>query len=147
MRILSGIQPSGTLHLGDYFKAQQQHVEMAQDMAASFNSAFGREVLVRPEWRFSVGAKVPGVDGEKMSKSYNNTIPIFLPDAMTDKQAWKTYFASIKTDSKGVEDPKDPNDSLMLLYKLVDPTGAAEFEPVYVRGGVGYGEVKKPLQD
>ena len=128
-------------------KDQQQHVEMAQDMAASFNSAFGREVFTRPEWRFSAGAKVPGVDGEKMSKSYNNTIPIFLPDGMTDKQAWKTYFASIKTDSKGVEEPKDPNDTLMTLYRLLAPAKAAEFEPVYVKGGVGYGELKKRLHD
>ncbi|HTB73476.1 MAG TPA: tryptophan--tRNA ligase [Polyangiaceae bacterium] len=126
---------------------QQQHVEMAQDMAASFNAAFGREVFVRPEWRFSVGAKVPGIDGEKMSKSYDNTIPIFLPDAMTDKQAWKAYFASIKTDSKGVDDPKDPDDTLMTLYRLLAPAKAAEFEPVYRKGGVGYGELKKRLHD
>ncbi|HEY2406920.1 MAG TPA: tryptophan--tRNA ligase [Polyangiaceae bacterium] len=126
-------------------KDQQQHVEMTQDMAASFNAAFGREVFVRPEWRFSVGAKVPGIDGEKMSKSYDNTIPIFLPDDMTDKQAWKTYFAPIKTDSKGVEDPKDPNDTLMTLYRLLAPAQAAEFEPVYVKGGVGYGDLKKRL--
>ncbi len=128
-------------------KDQQQHVEMAQDMAASFNAAFGREVFVRPEWRFSVGAKVPGIDGEKMSKSYENTIPIFLPDDMTDKQAWKTYFASIKTDSKGVDDPKDRNDTLMTLYRLLAPAKASEFEPVYVKGGVGYGELKKRLHD
>jgi tryptophanyl-tRNA synthetase len=128
-------------------KDQQQHVEMAQDMAASFNAAFGREVFVRPEWRFSVGAKVPGIDGEKMSKSYENTIPIFLPNDMTDKQAWKTYFASIKTDSKGVEDPKDPNDTLMTLYRLLAPAKAAEFGPVYVKGGVGYGDLKKRLHD
>src|SRR5580693_2351964 len=128
-------------------KDQQQHVEMAQDMAGSFNAAFGREVFVRPEWRFSVGARVPGVDGEKMSKSYDNTIPIFLPDAMTDKQAWKTYFASIKTDSKGVEEPKDPNDTLMTLYRLLAPSKASEFEPAYVRGGVGYGELKKRLHE
>jgi tryptophanyl-tRNA synthetase len=120
---------------------------MAQDMAASFNAAFGREVFVRPEWRFSAGAKVPGIDGEKMSKSYDNTIPIFLPDDMTDKQAWKTYFASIKTDSKGVADPKDPNDTLMTLYRLLAPEKAAEFEPVYVKGGVGYGELKTRLHD
>jgi tryptophanyl-tRNA synthetase len=126
-------------------KDQQQHVEMTQDMAASFNAAFGREVFVRPEWRFSVGAKVPGIDGEKMSKSYDNTIPIFLPDDMTDKQAWKAYFAPIKTDSKGVEDPKDPNDTLMTLYRLLAPAEAAEFEPVYVKGGVGYGDLKKRL--
>lgn len=128
-------------------KDQQQHVEMAQDMGASFNAAFGREVFVRPEWRFSAGAKVPGVDGEKMSKSYENTIPIFLPDDMTDKQAWKTYFASIKTDSKGVEDPKNPDDTLMTLYRLLAPAKAAEFGPVYVRGGIGYGELKKRLHE
>ena len=128
-------------------KDQQQHVEMTQDMAASFNAAFEREVFVRPEWRFSKAPVVPGIDGEKMSKSYDNTIPIFLGDDMTEKQAWKKYFASIKTDSKGVEDPKDPNDSLMLLYKLIAPEAAAEFEPVYVKGGVGYGEVKKRLHD
>ncbi|MDP9148796.1 MAG: tryptophan--tRNA ligase [Myxococcota bacterium] len=128
-------------------KDQQQHVEMAQDMAASFNAAFGREVLVRPEWRFSVGAKVPGLDGEKMSKSYGNTIPIFLPDDMTDKQAWKTYFASIKTDSKGVDDPKDRNDTLMTLYRLLAPAKATELEPAYVKGGVGYGELKKRMHE
>jgi tryptophanyl-tRNA synthetase len=128
-------------------KDQQQHVEMTQDMAQSFNAAFKREVFVRPEWRFSKAPVVPGIDGQKMSKSYDNTIPIFLPEGMTDKQAWKTYFAAIKTDSKGVEEPKDPNDSLMLLYKLVAPEQAAEFEPVYVKGGVGYGEIKKRIHE
>ncbi len=126
-------------------KDQQQHVEMAQDMATHFNTAFGREVLVRPDWRFSKAPIVPGRDGAKMSKSYDNTIPIFLPEGMTEKQAWKTYFASIVTDSKGVDDPKDPNDNLMLLYRLLDPNAAAEFEPVYAKGGVGYGEIKKRL--
>ena len=128
-------------------KDQQQHVEMAQDMAQSFNAAFKREVFVRPEWRFSKAPQVPGIDGAKMSKSYDNTIPIFLPEGMTEKQAWKAFFASIKTDSKGVEDSKDPNDSLMLLYRLLDPGAAAEFEPSYVKGGVGYGEVKKRLHE
>jgi tryptophanyl-tRNA synthetase len=128
-------------------KDQQQHVEMAQDMAQSFNAAFGREVLVRPEWRFSSAPTVLGIDGNKMSKSYDNTIPIFLPDGMTDKQAWKAYFASIKTDSRGVDDPKDPNDTLMTLYRLLAPEKAAEYEPVYVKGGVGYGDLKKRLHD
>ena len=105
-------------------KDQQQHVEMAQDMAQSFNAAYGREVLSRPEWRFSSVPVVPGIDGAKMSKSYDNTIPIFLPDGMTDKQAWKAYFASIKTDSRGVDDPKDPNDTLMTLYRLLAPEKA-----------------------
>jgi tryptophanyl-tRNA synthetase len=128
-------------------KDQQQHVEMAQDMAQSFNAAFGREVLVRPEWRFSRAPHVPGTDGAKMSKSYGNTIPIFLPAGMTAKQAQKTFFAGIKTDSKGVEEPKDANDTLMTLYRLLDPKGAAEFEPLYVKGGVGYGDLKKRLFD
>ncbi|MBI2393436.1 MAG: tryptophan--tRNA ligase [Deltaproteobacteria bacterium] len=126
-------------------KDQQQHVEMAQDMATHFNVAFGKEVLTRPDWRFSKAPIVPGLDGAKMSKSYGNTIPIFLPEGMTEKQAWKTYFASIVTDSKGVDDPKDPNDTLMLLYRLLDPSGAAELEPAYVKGGIGYGDVKKRI--
>ena len=56
-------------------KDQQQHVEMAQDMAQSFNAAFGREVFVRPEWRFSQAPTVPGIDDQKMSKSYGNATP------------------------------------------------------------------------
>lgn len=126
-------------------KDQQQHVEMTQDMAASFNAAFGREVFLRPDWRFASVPTVPGIDGEKMSKSYGNEIPIFLPQELGEKAAWKRYFAAIKTDSRGVDDPKDPNDTLMTLYRLLDPAGAAEFEPVYVRGGVGYGDAKKRL--
>jgi tryptophanyl-tRNA synthetase len=128
-------------------KDQQQHVEMAQDMAQSFNAAFGREVFVRSEWHFSKVPTVPGIDGQKMSKSYDNTIPVFLPEGMTKTQAWKTYFASIKTDSKGIDDPKDPNDNLMTLYRLLDADGATEFEPIYARGGVGYGELKKRLHE
>lgn len=128
-------------------KDQQQHVEMAQDMARSFNAAFGREVFVRPEWRFSQAPTVPGIDGQKMSKSYGNAIPIFLPEGMTDKQAWSSYFAAIKTDSRSVADPKDPNDSLMLLCKLLSPEEAVELEPAYARGGIGYGEVKKRLHE
>jgi tryptophanyl-tRNA synthetase len=128
-------------------KDQQQHVEMAQDMAQSFNAAFGKQVLVRPEWRFSKAAVVPGTDGTKMSKSYGNTIPIFPAAGLTEKQIFKTYFASIKTDSKGVDEPKDPGDTLMMLYRLLDAEKAAEFEPVYVKGGVGYGDIKKRLSD
>jgi tryptophanyl-tRNA synthetase len=128
-------------------KDQQQHVEMAQDMAASFNAAFGKQVLVRPEWRFSKAAVVPGTDGTKMSKSYGNTIPIFPVPGMTEKQIFKNYFSGIKTDSKGVEDPKDANDTLMQLYRLLDPVKAEEYEPIYVKGGVGYGDIKKRLAD
>jgi tryptophanyl-tRNA synthetase len=128
-------------------KDQQQHVEMAQDMGASFNAAFGKQVLVRPEWRFSTAPVVPGTDGAKMSKSYGNTIPIFPAPGMTEKQVFKAYFASIKTDSKGVEEPKDASDTLMVLYRLLDAQKAAEFEPTYVKGGVGYGDLKKRLSE
>jgi tryptophanyl-tRNA synthetase len=128
-------------------KDQQQHVEMAQDMAASFNAAFGKQVFVRPEWRFSKGSSVPGTDGAKMSKSYGNTIPIFPTPGMTEKQIFKTFFAGIKTDSKGVEEPKDAGDTLMTLYRLFDAEKAAEFEPIYVKGGVGYGDIKKRLAE
>jgi len=128
-------------------KDQQQHVEMAQDMAASFNAAFGKQVLLRPEWRFSQAPVVPGTDGTKMSKSYGNTIPIFPAPGMTEKQIFKTSFAGIKTDSKGVDEPKDASDTLMMLYRLLDPQKAAEFEPIYVKGGVGYGDIKKRLCD
>ncbi len=126
-------------------KDQQQHVEMAQDMGQSFNAAFGQEVFTRPEWRFSKAPTLPGLDGRKMSKSYNNAIPIFVPHAMTEKQMFRTYFGSIKTDSKTVEEPKDPNDHVMTLYRTVAPAEAAEFEPVYTKGGVGYGEIKQRL--
>ncbi len=126
-------------------KDQQQHVEMAQDMAQSFNAAFGKEVFLRPEWRFSQAPTLLGIDGAKMSKSYNNTIPIFLPEGLTEKKIFRTYFAPIKTDSKTVEDPKDPQDTLMTLYRAIAPAAAAEFEPVYTRGGVGYGEIKQRI--
>jgi tryptophanyl-tRNA synthetase len=120
---------------------------MAQDMGASFNAAFGKQVLLRPEWRFSQAPVVPGTDGAKMSKSYGNTIPIFPAPGMTEKQIFKAHFAGIKTDSKGVDEPKDAGDTLMLLYRLLDAQKAAEFEPIYVRGGVGYGDIKKRLCD
>lgn len=77
---------------------QVQHVEIAQDMAQSFNHAFGVEVLLRPEYRLSKTPKVPGVDGQKMSKSYGNTIPIFAKG-----KALKRAVNAIVTDSK---DPK-----------------------------------------
>ena len=128
-------------------KDQQQHVEMAQDMATAFNAAFGCETFVRPEWRFGAGERVPGLDGEKMSKSYDNTIPIFMPAEMSDKKVFKNYFARIVTDSKGVNEAKDPNDTLMQIYSLLDPAEAAEFQPIYTRGGVGYGEAKRRIHE
>jgi tryptophanyl-tRNA synthetase len=124
---------------------QQQHVEMAQDMARSFNASFHRDVFVRPEWRFSDAPLVPGVDGHKMSKSRGNAIPVFPPEGMTDRQVYKAYFAGIVTDSRGVSEPKDADDTLMTLLRLLDPEDAEALAPAYERGGVGYGETKERL--
>ena len=121
---------------------QIQHVEMTQDMAGYFNATFKREVFVRPEARMGHAPRVPGTDGEKMSKSYGNTI-----DLQADEKELKKVVMSIKTDSTPVEQPKDPAvDNLFTLYALF----ASEEEKAalalrYRAGGTGYGDVKKML--
>jgi tryptophanyl-tRNA synthetase len=122
-------------------KDQQQHVEMAQDMAASFNAAFGREVFVRPEWRFSVGAKVPGIDGEKMSKSYDNTIPLFTPRAQLQK-----LIAGIVTDSHAPGEPKDTEGSaLFQIYQAFADSEETETLRQAYADGIGWGDAKQIL--
>jgi len=124
-------------------KDQVQHIEMTQDMAGYFNNTF-REVFVRPEPRLNEAPVVPGLDGQKMSKSYNNTIELFGEPKSTRKK-----IMSIKTDSTPVEDPKDPEScNLFALLKLLaPPTEAAEWERRYRAGGLGYGEAKKRLAE
>lgn len=96
-------------------KDQVQHLEMTRDMASYFNGAFGVEVFPMPKERLDKGAKVPGVDGEKMSKSYGNTIDIFA-----EGKALKQVVMGIKTDSAKVEEPKDPTNSTVIeLYRLM----------------------------
>lgn len=123
-------------------KDQVQHIEMTQDMAGYFNNTFGREVLVRPEPKLNEAAVVPGLDGQKMSKSYGNSIEIFL-DARTAEKKIK----SIKTDSTPVDAPKDPGacNAFALLRLMATPEETAEWERRYRAGGMGYGEVKKRL--
>jgi len=125
-------------------KDQLQHIEMAQDMAGYFNNTFNCEVLKKPEPRLGTAPIVPGLDGQKMSKSYGNTIPLFE----TAKKVRKLIM-SIKTDSKTVEEPKDPdNCSVFSLYRLLatkDQTDALAVR--YLGGGMGYGEAKKSLAD
>lgn len=123
-------------------KDQVQHIEMAQDMAGYFNGMVGREVLKRPEPRLNEAHVVPGVDGQKMSKSYGNTIDLFAPPKQTRKR-----IMSIKTDSTPVEAPKDPDRcNVFGLYKLLaEPDEVAELEEQYRRGGSGYGDAKKKL--
>ena len=123
---------------------QVQHIEMAQDIAGHFNSTFGREVLKRPEAKLSEGVVVPGVDGQKMSKSYNNTIDLFDSPERTRKR-----IMSIKTDSTPVEAPKDPaRCNVFALYRLMaSPDEIAELDARYRRGGMGYGQAKQLLAE
>lgn len=123
---------------------QKQHVEVTRDIAIKFNQKFGATFkLPEPMIREAV-AVVPGLDGQKMSKSYNNTIELFAPPAETRKAIMR-----IVTDSKTVEDPKDPATcNVFALYALF--ATAAEREAMAARyraGGLGYGEVKKALFD
>ena len=124
-------------------KDQVQHIEMAQDIAQSVNANYGSEILKVPQpvVQESV-AVVPGLDGRKMSKSYNNFIPLFAPE----KELRKTIMR-IVTNSQAVEEPKDPETSqIFLLYKLFasgdEQTALANR---YRGGGMGWGEAKEEL--
>ena len=121
---------------------QKQHVEVTRDIALKFNSTFG-EVLTIPEaYILRQSAVVPGLDGRKMSKSYDNTLLIFEEPADIKKKVM-----GIKTDSRPIEEPKDPEeDSLYALYRLfASEEQASEMAERYRKGGFGYGEVKKEL--
>lgn len=123
---------------------QVQHIEVCRDLASSFNHNFG-ETFVLPQARIlQSSAKVPGTDGEKMSKSYNNTIEIF-----EDVKSMRKKVMRIVTDSRPVEQPKEPEtDHLFQLYSLfAEPAACADMADLYRRGGFGYGDVKKALAD
>jgi tryptophanyl-tRNA synthetase len=123
---------------------QVQHIEVCRDLAGSFNHQFG-DVFVLPRAKvLEESAKVPGTDGEKMSKSYENTIDIF-----EDSKAMRKKIMRIVTDSRPMEDPKDPDtDPLYQLYSLfVGQTQREAMAAKYRAGGFGYGEVKKALAD
>lgn len=124
---------------------QVQHVEVTRDIALRFNHSYGGEILHLPEARvLESAAKVPGTDGEKMSKSYGNTIEIFEP-----AKALRKKIMSIKTDSTPLEAPKNPETCpVYTLYKLFsdEPQQIALAER-YRAGGMGYGEAKQTLYD
>jgi tryptophanyl-tRNA synthetase len=122
-------------------KDQVQHIEMTQDMAGKFNRAYG-EIFPIPTFRLDKESKVLGTDGQKMSKSYGNTIEIFAEG----KPLQKTVM-SIVTDSKTVEEPKDPEQSnVFSLFSLfATETEKAELAARFRAGGMGYGEAKKAL--
>jgi tryptophanyl-tRNA synthetase len=128
-------------HLVPVGKDQVQHIEMTQDIAGKFNRTYG-EVFPIPDYRLDKESKVPGIDGQKMSKSYGNTIEIFAEG----KPLQKTVM-SIVTDSTTVEDPKDPErDNVFALYGLfATEQEKADLAARYRAGGMGYGEAKKML--
>lgn len=124
---------------------QAQHIEMTQDMQAKFNQAFNCNILVRPEPLISAEtAVVPGVDGRKMSKSYDNTIELFASPRQVRKR-----IMSIKTDSTPVEGSKNPEvcNVFALLRLLASPGEVEEWKARYLEGGMGYGEAKKRLAE
>ncbi|MEE9369216.1 MAG: tryptophan--tRNA ligase [Pontiella sp.] len=125
-------------------KDQKQHVEVTRDLATKFNHTFGEVFTIpEPSIRENV-AVVPGIDGQKMSKSYDNTIEIFMEGKPLKKRVMK-----IVTDSKEMEDPKDPeSDNVFALYKLLaTPAEQAELAERYRAGGMGYGHAKTELLD
>ncbi len=123
-------------------KDQKQHLEVARDIAIKFNNTFG-ETFVLPEPAIDEStATVPGLDGQKMSKSYGNTIPIFI-----DEKPLRKLVMSIQTDATPVEAPKDPdNCTLYALLKLFAPAEKMkEVHALYKNGGAAYGYLKQDL--
>src|ERR1051326_5723384 len=128
-------------------KDQKQHIEITRDLAIKINETFGASgkepVLKLPEARIQAATEVvPGVDGQKMSKSYGNTIDIF-----GDEKEMRKRVMSIVTDSTAVDAPKDPSKSTIVqLYSLVaSKAEVANMEDRFRKGGTGYGDFKKEL--
>jgi tryptophanyl-tRNA synthetase len=123
-------------------KDQLQHLEMTRDVAARFNTKMG-ETFVLPSEKIQEDNKlIPGTDGEKMSKSRDNTINIFLPEKQLRKQVM-----SIETDSKALEEPKDPTTChVFALYQLIANQEQIQLMTEnYLQGGYGYGHAKQAL--
>ncbi|MDF2378625.1 MAG: tryptophan--tRNA ligase [Candidatus Gracilibacteria bacterium] len=122
-------------------KDQKQHVEITRDLVEKFHHHFGEAFAMPDPFIPEEVAIVPGVDGQKMSKSYKNTIPIFCEQAELKKITMR-----IVTDSAEVEDKKEPEgNTIYELYKLVAPDKADDMANKFREGGYGYGELKKDL--
>lgn len=125
-------------------KDQKQHLEVTRDLAGKINDAFGKDLLRMPEAIINeTTAIVPGLDGQKMSKSYGNTLPVFGEE----KALRKLINKKVVTDATPLEDPKPTENSIILaLYKLfATPAQYDEMVEAHNRGGVGYGQFKKDL--
>jgi tryptophanyl-tRNA synthetase len=123
---------------------QVQHIEVCRDVAGSFNHTFGETFVMPKAYVLEASARVPGTDGEKMSKSYNNTLAVF-----EDVKAQRKQIMRIVTDSRPMDQPKEPaGDVLYDLFSLVAPEADREaIAATYRRGNFGYGEIKKALAD
>ncbi|RPI61498.1 MAG: tryptophan--tRNA ligase, partial [Planctomycetaceae bacterium] len=124
---------------------QKQHIEMTRDLASRFNREFNADVLVLPEPHIVPEvAIVPGIDGQKMSKSYGNTIEIFLTEKATSKRT-----AAVVTDSTPLEQPKDPDkcNVIALIRLFATAEEVADISAKYRAGGYGYGHAKKRLAE
>src|SRR6056297_727151 len=123
---------------------QVQHIEVCRDLAARFNHTFGETFVLPKAKTLDHAAKVPGTDGQKMSKSYDNTLPLF-----GNVKAIRKQIMRIVTDSRAMEDPKEPEDDhLFQLYRLfASEADVAEMAALYRRGGFGYGQVKKAVAE
>ncbi len=123
-------------------KDQKQHIEITRDLAIKFNERFGDIFTIPDGFIPESVAVIPGIDGQKMSKSYNNTIPIF-----GNEKAIRKIVMSIVTDSKGLEDVKDPDTcNIVSLYKLFAPEAQVnEMKDKYRAGNYGYGHAKQAL--
>lgn len=122
-------------------KDQKQHVEMTRDIAERFHHVYGEVFTIPEPFIPEEVAVIPGIDGQKMSKSYGNTIPLFIDEAELKKKVM-----SIVTDSLPVEAKKNPENNIVYeLYKLVAPKKAPDMAKKFKAGGYGYGEAKKEL--
>jgi tryptophanyl-tRNA synthetase len=124
---------------------QKQHVEVARDIAIKMNHRYGEGTLKVPEVSIQQeGAAVPGLDGRKMSKTYRNAIALWQTPKALRKQVMR-----IVTDSRGVDDPKDPDtDTTFQLYRLfATPDQVEDLRRAYLAGGLGYGHAKQALYE
>jgi tryptophanyl-tRNA synthetase len=131
-------------HLVPVGKDQRQHLEMARDIATTFNNAYG-ETFVVPEAKIEEQVMtIPGTDGQKMSKSYGNILDIFLPDKELKKQVM-----SIVTDSTPLEAPKNPDtDNVYAIYSLIATEEEKKsLREKYLAGNFGYGHAKTALYE
>ena len=121
---------------------QVQHIEMTREIARKFNNTYGETFVEPQEYVMNEVAVVPGTDGQKMSKSYGNTIPLFGTDAEIKKA-----IMGIVTDSKTPDQVKDPEEcNVFAIHKLITPEPQlSEIREGYLKGGLGYGDAKKML--